>query len=159
MRRGAAEREPVTVDDVAWLQVTLASGALGTIEASRMTTGVLDDLRVEIHGRRGALRFSLMDANWLYWYDATRAGEPLGGDRGWTRLETVGNYPGAAAPPSRSIVGWSRFIAENQYAFLRAVAAGSQPEPGISDGLAVQLVMDAAYASAATGAWTKVEAA
>ncbi len=159
VHRGAVEREPVTVDDAAWLQVTLASGTQGTIEASRFTTGILDDLRFEVHGRRGALRFSLMDANWLYWYDATRKGEPLGGDRGWTRLETVGNYPGAVAPPARSIIGWSRFLAENQYAFLTALAAGRQPEPGIADGLRVHLVLDAAYRSAETGLWTKVETA
>ncbi len=157
VRRGAAESEPVTVDDAAWLQVRLANGTQGTIEASRFTTGILDDLRLEIHGSRGALRFSLMDANWLYWYDATRKGEPLGGDRGWVRLETVGNYPGAVAPPARSIVGWGRFIAENQYAFLTAVAAGKSPEPGIADGLQVHLVLDAAYKSAETGAWIAVE--
>ncbi len=157
VRRGAAEREPVTVDDAAWLQVVLANGVQGTIEASRFTTGVLDDLRLEVHGRRGALRFSLMDGNWLYYYDATRSGEPLGGDRGWLQLETVGNYPGAAAPPTRAIVGWSRFVTENLYAFLSALAAGQQPAPGIGDGLQAQLVMDAAYRSAASGAWVQVE--
>jgi predicted dehydrogenase len=158
-QRGATEREPVTVDDAAWVQAKMANGAIGTLEASRFTTGILDDLRFEIHGRRGALRFSLMDGNWLYWYDATRKGEPLGGDRGWTRLETVANYPGAAAPPTRSIVGWSRFHAENQFQFLRAVVEGKRPQPDITDGLRTQLVLDAAYASAKSGQWTTIELA
>lgn len=155
-RKGAAEMEPVTVDDAAWLQARLVSGAVGTIEASRFATGMVDDLRFEIHGERGALRFGLMDPNWLYWYDATRPGGAFGGERGWTRLETVQHYPGAAVPPARAPVGWARTLAENQAAFLRAVARGERPQPDVTDGLRVQLVLDAAYESARTGEWVPV---
>jgi len=154
--RGAAEKEAVTVDDVAWVQARLRSGVTGTLEASRFATGRVDDLRFEIHGERGACKFNLLDPNWLYWYDATRSGEPLGGERGWTRLETMQHYPGAAAPPARATVGWARTHAENQYAFLRAIVEGRRPQPDILDGLQVQLVLDAAYASVETGAWTPV---
>ncbi len=149
----------VTVDDAAWLQVRLAGGNLGTIEVSRYATGSLDDLNLEIFGSKGALRFNLMDANWLYWFDAGKAGGFLGGDRGWTRLETVQHYKGAAVPPARSILGWTRTHAECQAAFLRAVADGREPEPGIRDGLATQLVLDAAYASARSDTWVEVPTA
>ncbi len=149
----------VTVDDAAWLEVRLAGGSLGTIEVSRYATGSLDDLNLEIYGSKGALKFSLMDANWLYWFDATKSGGFLGGDRGWTRLETVQHYKGAAVPPARSILGWTRAHAECQYAFLRAVADGKKPEPGIEDGLRTQLVLDAAYASAKSDQWVKVASA
>lgn len=154
--RGSTEKEPVTVDDVAWIQARLRNGATGTLEVSRFATGMVDDLRFEIHGERGALKFNLMDPNWLYWYDATRTNEPLGGERGWTRLETIQHYPGAAAPPARSTLGWTRTHAENQYAFLRAVVEGRRPQPDIEDGLRVQLVLDAAYTSIETGAWAVV---
>jgi predicted dehydrogenase len=97
-----------------------------------------------------------MDPNWLYWYDATRPNEPLGGERGWTRLETIQHYPGAAAPPPRSTLGWTRPHAENQYAFLRAVVEGRLPQPNIEDGVRAQLVLDAAYSSVETGTWTPV---
>ncbi len=156
VRRDAEETEAVTVDDAAWLQVRLESGALGTVEVSRFATGAVDDLRLEVHGRCGALRFSLMDANWLYWYDATRRAEPLGGERGWTRLETVQHYPGAAVPPARAILGWTRTHAESQYAFLRAVVDGAAPQPDIIDGLRAHLVLGAAYASAQDGGWVAV---
>jgi predicted dehydrogenase len=146
----------VTVDDAAWLQVRLAGGGFGTIETSRYATGTLDDLNIEITGSKGALRFNLMDANWLYWFDGTRAGGFMGGDQGWTRLETVQHYHGAAVPPGRSILGWTRTHAECQYAFLSAVASGKKPEPGIHDGLRAQLVLDAAYESARTEAWVTV---
>jgi len=158
-QRGASQKEPVTVDDVAWVQARMAEGALGTIEVSRFATGTLDDLHIEIYGERGALRFDLMEPNWLYWYDATRPGGPLGGDRGWVRLETVQNYPGAAAPPGRSTLSWARTHAENQYAFLRALVEGKPPQPDIVDGLRTQLVLDAAYTSAEAGNWVPVQQA
>jgi levoglucosan dehydrogenase len=154
--RGSTQKEPVTVDDVAWVQARLRDGVTGTLEVSRFATGMVDDLRFEIHGERGACKFNLLDPNWLYWYDATRTSEPMGGERGWTRLETMQHYPGAAVPPSRATLGWARTHAENQYAFLRAVVEGRRPQPDIQDGLQVQLVLDAAYASIETGAWASV---
>ena len=157
VRAGSNQLAPVTVDDAAWLQARHATGAFGTLEVSRYATGTLDDLRFEIFGRHGALRFDLMDPNWLYYYDASRPAEPLGGERGWARLETVQSYPGAASPPARTVLGWTRTHAENQAAFLRAVAAGQEPVPGLVDGLRTQFVLDAAYASAESGEWVTVE--
>jgi predicted dehydrogenase len=159
VERGSRTMGDVTVDDAAWMETRLAAGCLGTIEVSRFATGALDDLDLDIRGSKGALRFNLMDANWLYWFDATRPGGFQGGDQGWTRLETVQHYKGAVTPPARAILGWTRAHAECQYAFLRAVAEGKKPEPGIQDGLRTQLVLDAAYASAKSDAWTKVAAA
>jgi len=149
---GSQEKGRVTVDDAAWLQVRLKNGALGTIEASRFSTGVLDELRFEICGAKGALRFNLMDANYLYWFDASRKG----GDQGWLRLDTVQQYPGASIPPARAILGWQRTHAENQYQFLKAIAEGKTPQPNIIDGLRTQFVLDAAYLSVQEGGWVDV---
>jgi predicted dehydrogenase len=153
---GSSTMGEVTADDAAWLQLKLARGVLGTLEVSKCATGSLDDLKLEVYGSKGALRFNLMDANWLYWYDAARAGGFQGGDLGWTRLETVQHYAGAAVPAPRSIVGWTRTHAECQYAFLRAIAAGRKPEPGLDDGLRAQIVLDAAYESARLDTWVNV---
>ena len=147
----------MTVDDAAWLQVRLKNGALGTIEASRFSTGVLDELRFEICGEKGALRFNLMDANYLYWFDASRKGGAFGGDQGWQRLDTVQQYPGASIPPARAILGWQRTHAENQYQFLKAISEGKTPQPNVFDGLRTQFVLDAAYLSAQQGEWVEVE--
>ena len=156
--KGSDEHGPVTVDDVAWLRARMVNGAVGTIEASRFATGTLDDLRIWIYGETGALKFDLMDPNFLYYFDETRPKGAYGGERGWQRLDTVAAYPGAAAPPARAPVGWARAHAECQYRFLKAVTEGTPPSPGILDGLRVQLVMDATErSSAAEGVWTAVE--
>jgi predicted dehydrogenase len=154
--KNSEEKEAVTVDDAGWLEVRMRDGGIGTIEVSRFATGALDDLNLEIYGEKAAVAFRLMDANWLYWYDAARPGGSMGGERGWSRLETVQHYPGAALPPPRSIVGWTRTHAENQVAFLEAVSGGEQTYPGVLDGLRCQLIMDAVYRSAETGTWVDV---
>lgn len=153
LRRGA-----VTVDDVAWFSARMANGAIGTVEASRFATGTLDDLKIQIHGEKGALRFDLMDPSYLYFFDETADGGDYGGFRGWQRIESVSCYPGAKTPPPRAPIGWIRAHAENQYRFLKAVHRGEEPSPGIIDGLRTQLVIDAVERSdAADGLWTQVE--
>lgn len=133
----------VTVDDVAWFRARMADGSIGTVEASRFATGAMDDLNFFIHGEKGAIRFHLMDPSYLYWFDEALPGGDYGGERGWRRIETAGYYPGAKAPPARAPVGWVRSHAENQYAFLKALAEGRTISPGITDGLRTQLVLDA----------------
>jgi predicted dehydrogenase len=153
---GSQVMEKVAVDDAAWICAELVDGALGTIHVSRFATGTQDDLLFEIYAEHGALRFNLMDANWLYWYDNRRTGGPRGGERGWTRLETLQRYPHAKAPPARSPLGWARTHTENQFAFLKAIASGEKVQPDIQDGLQVQLVMDTAYRSAQSADWLSV---
>jgi len=154
---GSSQRERVDVDDAAWVQAKLANGAVGTLFATRVATGAVDDLNVEVYGQRGALRFSLMDPNWLYAYDQTAPDSLLGGPRGWTRYETIQRYPSAATPPGRAVLGWNRTHAQNLFAFLTALVKDEEPVPGIIDGLRVHEVVDAAYASATTGTWVEVE--
>lgn len=156
LSKDSSEMGRVEVDDAAWFQAKMVNGALGTVEVSRFATGTLDDLNLRIEGSRGAMRFSLMDANWLYFFDAARKGGSFGGERGWQRLETVQHYPDAVIPPARSIVGWPRTHAENQYQFLRSVVEGRSPSPGLIDGVRAQLVMDAVYDSAKRGTWSDV---
>jgi levoglucosan dehydrogenase len=156
--KGAAEKGKVTVDDVAWFRARMKNGAVGTVEASRFATGTLDDLRIWIYGERGALRFDLMDPSFLYWFDESHSGGQYGGSRGWQRLDTVANYPGAKTPPPRAPLGWARAHAENQHRFLDSVVHGEEPSPGIVDGLRAQLVIDAVERSAAAdGSWITVE--
>lgn len=147
----------VSVDDAAWLNLQLAAGASagarGSLEVSRFATGTLDDLNFSIFGSRAAMRFSLMDSSYLYWYDADK---PAAGVGGWTRLETVQRYPGAVIPNPRSVTGWMRYHSENLYRFLQAVAEGRSFSPGVDDGLAAQAVLQAAYQSAESGQWEDV---
>ena len=70
-RPGAAGLEDVTVDDAAWATLTLASGAIASVEVSRVATGQKNSLKLEIYGDKGALLFDLEDLNELGFLDAT----------------------------------------------------------------------------------------
>jgi len=152
----AVETAPVEVDDAVWMQVEMACGARGTLEASRVSTGASDEIRLEIHGRLGAIAFNLMDPNWLHAYDNRLSEEPLGGMRGFTRIESVQRYPAPAAlPVPKNTVGWLRFHVASIHSFLENVAAGRSGNPSLDEGLIAQRVMDAAYRSASEGGWVE----
>jgi predicted dehydrogenase len=146
---------PVDVDDVALVQARTASGAVGTLEATRLATGTQDELRLEIHGSRGAIAFNLMEPNWLTVYDATRPEAPLGGERGPQRLECVARYPKPYAfGATKNAIGWPQFHVHCLFDFVRAVAENDRASgPNFDDGLAAQKLVDACQRSAASRSW------
>lgn len=129
------------------------SGAHGTLTASKLTTGVNDDLFFSIHGTKGALRFSLMEPNYLEFYDNTAPHEPYGGFGGFTRIECVGRYPAPAGvfPSPKAAQGWLRGHVMGMYSFLQSVYTGKQAEPTFAHGAYVQRIMEAALLSAEDG--------
>jgi len=145
---------PIEVDDILWMQARLKSGARGTIEASRLSTGACDEIRFEAHGDRGAIRFNSMDPNWLDAYDATLPEA----DRGFKRIETVQRYPKPASLPGpRNTVGWMRYHIASIYDFVSNAVAHRQSSPNIYDGLRVQEVLDAAIRSSASRGWVDLK--
>lgn len=153
---GASETAPVDVDDIALMHVRMASGTLGLIETSRMGTGFTNDLPVEIFGDKGAIRFNLADPAWLEVYDVRDADSPLGGMRGFRKIEAVGRYPGAKSPDWTMAPGFERSHAECQYQFLKAIAEDRPAAPSLADGLHIQAVMEAAMRSSAEERWVKL---
>jgi len=149
--KGSAEMARVDVDDIALLQARTAAGTLGTVEISRMGTGATNDLTFEVFGDRGALRFDLNEPAWLHVYDARTADSPLGGGRGFRRIEAVSRYPGQRAPDWTMSPDFMRSHAECQYQFIRSIWDDRAPAPSFDDGLHIQRIMDAAKRSSERG--------
>lgn len=128
-------------------------GAMGTVTVSKLTQGANDELSFSVNGERGSLSFSLMDPNYLDFYDATAVGAPMGGVRGYTRIECVGRYPSPASsfPAIKAPQGWLRGHIGCMVNFLSAVANGTPCEPSFSDGAYVQMILEAALESDRTG--------
>jgi predicted dehydrogenase len=128
-------------------------GAMGTVTVSKLTQGANDELTFSVNGERGSLSFSLMEPNYLYYYDAAAAGSPLGGVRGYTRIECVGRYPSPASgfPAVKAPQGWLRGHLGCTVNFLSAVAGGVACTPSFADGAAVQTILEAAVESDRTG--------
>jgi len=147
----------VDAEDCVKMLVRSRSGALGTIEASKIATGTEDELRFEIHGSLGALRFNSTDPHHLEAYDARLADQPVGGRRGWTRIDTGQRYPKPAGfPGPKFSIGWMRTHVACLAHFLQSVATGTSASPGLGQGIYVQKLIERARISAETKSWTKV---
>ncbi len=147
----------VDVEDSAVLLARLPSGALGTIEVTKLATGTEDELRLEVHGTRGALRFNLMDPHHLEFYDAAAPDRPQGGRRGWTRIDAGQRYPAPASsfPSPKAAIGWVRGHVACLANFLDCVAQNRPADPGLDQGIRVQHLMDCARRSAERGTWVE----
>lgn len=154
---GGVEKQ--LADDHVLMMLEMADGALGVIEASKIATGSNDDLIFEIRGEKGALRWDLMDPNYLDFYDTTVPGSPMGGLRGFTRIETVARYPapGGAFLPPKNTIGWERGHMHCYYTFLDAVAHDLPADDNtIAEGVKLQCLMDKMLESNELGSWVEV---
>lgn len=149
---------PVDAEEAVWILARMQNGAEGLIEASKLATGAEDDLRLEIHGTDGAIRFSLMDPHHLGFYDARKPEQPCGGERGWTWIDCGHRYPPPATefPARKAAIGWVRGHVECLANFLRGVASSQPVQPDLVQGVYIQHLMDRALQSVRSGGWLPV---
>lgn len=145
-------------DEAVYMTATLACGAVGTLTASKITVGENDGLTFSVYGTDGAIKFDLMEPDWLYFYDTHAEGGSFGGCKGFTKIECVGRYsaPGGKFPSPKAPNGWLRGHIESMYAYLSAVNSGRQASPSFTDGARVQEVLEAAHRSHLCGAAVKI---
>ncbi len=146
-RPGPKGPEEVTVDDAAWATLTLASGAIASVEVSRVATGQKNSLKLEIYGDQGSLLFDLEALNELGFLDAT---VPVR-EQGFRRiLVNEPEHPYLEAWwPQGHVIGWEHTFTHEIRDFLVAVDGGAPPSPSFDDGLAVQRILTAVEESAA----------
>ena len=152
-RTGDGGVEPVTVDDAAWATLGTASGAVASIEVSRMATGRKNGLTIEVYGTGGSLSFDLERLNELHVQD--ELGGPLAGQRRVLVTEETHPYLSAWWPPGHTL-GWDHTFTSQAADFLTAVATGTPPSPSFAEGLAVQRVL-AAIEQSAAGSGARVD--
>lgn len=147
-------RGNVTVDDLALFSGRFDGGAVGSFEATRMSTGRKNALRIEVAGSLGAISFDLENMNSLGFYDATAPDTR----QGFTNImvtEPAHPYISAWWPTGHTL-GYEHGFAHQAKDFVEAISAGRQPEPSFADGLQVQKVLNGVERSAeADSIWTK----
>jgi predicted dehydrogenase len=146
---------PVDAEDCVMMLARMANGALGTLEATKLATGAEDELRLEIHGTMGALRFNTMNPHYLEIFDRRASDAPIGGTRGWTAVATGQRYPapGGVLPSPKNALGWMRAHMACLYNFMQAVDSGLPAEPSLAQGIYIQQLMESVRASATTQQW------
>lgn len=146
-----------TLDEAAYMLLRMQNGARGMVEVTKLSTGVEEELKIEICGEKGALRLDLRHPETLGIFDNT-VKEAGRGSRGWQYLDCSGRFPepGGGFPPVRSHIGWLRPHAASVQSFIEHIYKGASGDPSFEEGLLVQRVMAAAYASSKEGVWKEV---
>jgi predicted dehydrogenase len=146
-RRGPEGPQEVTVDDAVWASMAMTSGAVASVEVSRMALGRKNALRIEVFGTRGSLAFDSEEINELQVFDGT--GDPA--RQGFTRvLVTDPEHPYLEAWwPQGHLLGWEHSFTHEIRDFLVCIGAGTEPSPSFEDGLQLQRVLAAVAESAA----------
>jgi len=137
-------------EDAARTIVTMKSGAEGEIFVSKIATGSMDELIIDIRGEKGALRFNTMEPGYLEFYDVEASKGEYGGNGGFTRIDCHQKYaaPGGAFPNPRFTLGFLRAHVACLYNFVDSVDKGIQAGPSFKDGAYIQKVLEACYQSA-----------
>lgn len=149
-----ARKEAVDVDDEASFLIRTASGAVGSIEATRNAWGRNNFITVELHGTEGSILFNYERLNELQVCFAKDPDDRRGFKTIYTGPahfygEVTWNIPGMN-------IGYGELKTIETFEFIKAVASGVQPSTTFAEGLKVAKVCDAVSRSAVSGKWETV---
>lgn len=149
-RTGDGPVRAVENEDWAGMLVRFASGAVGTLESSRIAHGRKMSIGFELTCERGAIAFDGERTNELSLY---RAGEESTG-QGFRTLRISGAHPDYAAfmPAPAHGLGFNDLKTIEIHAFLGAIAAGRNLSPDLDDACRIARICEAALASSESGA-------
>lgn len=145
----------VTNEDYAGALVRFANGAQGTLEACRVINGSVCDMSFEIHGTRGALKWTFERMNELQ-VQRRRDEDPA--EEGYTTVLSGPWHPhhGDFNPAWGLSLSYDDLKTIEAFEFLRSVANGAQGEPGFAAVAAVARAQQAMIASWSSERWERV---
>lgn len=144
---------PVGNEDYVAMLVRLDSGAVGTLESSRVSVGPRAEYILEVYGTEGSARWNFEHLNDLE-VCVGRTGE----FQGYTRVMAGPDFPqfGRYQPGAGTSMGFDDMKATEAALFIRSVLADRQLAPSAADGWAAAEVDDATVRSASSGTWEDV---
>ena len=150
-----AQLLPVENEDYAAIIARLDSGAVATLESSRIAVGPRCEYGFSVYGTTGSLVWDFERMNELQVCLGRGAGQ-----YGYTRVLTEPGHGdfGRFQPGAGMGLSFDDLKTIEASQFLASVVSGRQLAPSVADGLAAASVADAAQQSAADGAWHTVPA-
>jgi len=143
----------VDVDDWGLCTVGLESGALGTIEATRMSGGMGDSTRMEIFGSKGSILVDLKDPLHCEYYDQ-QGNQYHTGSLDFSEPEGERKVSAFWPPAKMSLGPFLNAHVACIYDFLHYIKEGKQSPLNFDDAVRSQEVLEAAYISAGRNAET-----
>lgn len=147
-------KEPVTVEDAAFMVARFENGALGSFSTSRFATGRKNLNTFEISGENGCLAFNQERMNELEFFPVKDSGHARGFR---TILVTETEHPRMEHwwPPGH-IIGYEHAFVHAMADFLKAIDKREPIEPNFGDGIRIMEVLEAGIRSSETGRETPV---
>lgn len=151
---GDSPKAKVDVDDQCCFMIKCANGAFGTVEATRNAWGRNNYITFEIHGTKGSIYFNYERRDEL---QVCFADDPCD-RRGFRTIYTGPAHPyGEGLWPIPALgIGYTETKIVEMYRFMKAIAENEPVSPNFEDGYKIELIGEAVFQSAQTGAWTKV---
>lgn len=136
----------VDVEDLGYAVLEYDGRAKGFVEASKVSPGFEEQMRVEIHGDAGGIRFALAEPHVVHLFKrSTRRVEKV--SRGYEEV-----YPDLLWPVPKSFEGWVysyMLLLKRFFEFLGGQAQDYHPT--LREGLRSQQLLEAVYRSSSTG--------
>jgi len=154
----ATGKEPlgdVTNEDYVSAIVRFQNGVQGTLEACRIINGAKCDMSFEVHGTKGALKWSMEHMNELHFQ---RRNEANPADDGYTELLSGPAHPFHKHfnPAWGCGLGYDDLKVIEAYTFLNSVMTGTPAEPGFRAAFDVAKVQQAIITSWESEHWEPV---
>ncbi len=152
-RAAGGELGPVENEDYVSALLRFASGARGTLEASRVAVGSQNDYGFEIHGTKGALFWDFRRMNEL----GTSLGSAYQDQSVVTRFVAPGDGEYAAFQPgSASSMSFDDLKVIECARFLTSIAEGRPVGATLADAVRSAVTLDALVTSVASGGWVQL---
>jgi len=143
------EKVKVKVEDYFSCSAKLKNGAEGHIEASKIAAGTQDEMKYELYGTDGALRYNSMQPNFLEYYSCKEE------ESGFRHIPTVSRYKESTFPGPKFAVGWTRAHIHSIYNFISCVHENKKASPSFHEGHYNMKILEAARLSEKKRAWIK----
>ncbi|RPE78498.1 MULTISPECIES: Gfo/Idh/MocA family protein [unclassified Frondihabitans] len=149
---GTGALKAVENEDYAALLFRFDSGAVGTMDSSRIMRGPRAEYALEVYGTTGSIRWDFQRLNEL---EVCLDDAP---EYGYTTIYLSpgqGEF-GRFQPGGGTGMGFDDLKTIEAAQFVKSVLTGEQLAPSVADGLATATIVEAAEASLADGAWHDV---
>jgi predicted dehydrogenase len=136
---GSKEKRSVEVDDLSLAVAELEGGAVGSLEFSRVATGITDGPLLEVHGTDGAFRINGVRPTRLEVFDRHR-------DEGFREVIVPERWPRLGFVPL-------------QYDVARAIVENRPASVTFEDGFRAQVILETIRTAAQKRGWVDVPSA